>query len=213
MIKSRITVCVPIFGRPQRTQRVIDCLLNQSINNYDIWLIGDNCPQWGLKLRENNNFTEQVLEQYDKGNRLYVLNLPENHGGYGYYVRNMIKHIALAPYVCFVDNDDWVAHNHLEHYLSEIENTDLDFVYYNTWNNALNILRNTEPKMGLIGHSELIIRTDFFRGVPNQTPEYGHDWKMIEWMIQNTTKHKKANSKDWTYKVMGTPAKRETEID
>jgi hypothetical protein len=36
---------------------------------------------------------------------------------------------------------------------------------------------------------------------------------MIQWMLANTTKHKKGNSYDWTYKVMGTPAKREIDID
>ena len=125
----------------------------------------------------------------------------------------MMKELADAPYLCFIDNDDWVKPNHLEHYLSEIENTDFDFVYYNTWSNALGILRDTQASQGLIGHSELCIRTEFFMTVPDQETEYGHDWHMIDWMIKSTNKHKKAMNPEWSYKVMGTPAKRETDID
>lgn len=208
----RITVCVPIFGRPQRTSRIIECLQRQTINNIQVYLIGDGCPQWQTDL--DDGWVQLMCKKQEAlGNEFIAINLDKNYGGYGYYIRNMMKELADAPYLCFIDNDDWVKPNHLEHYLSEIENTDLDFVYYNTWNNALGILRDTQASQGLIGHSELCIRTEFFMTVPDQGTEYGHDWHMIDWMIKNTNKHKKAINPEWSYKVMGTPAKRETDID
>jgi len=207
-----ITVCVPIFGRPQRTARVIECLRRQTINNFQVYLIGDGCPIWQADL--NEGWVQDIIrEEKEKGNEWIAFNLEKNFGGFGYHIRNLMKELADAPYICFIDNDDWVKPNHLEHYLSEIEGTEYDLVYYNTWNNALNILRDTRPTMGLIGHSELCISTQLYKQVPNQGDFYGHDWEMINWMISHTTQHKKASNPDWTYKVMGTPAKREIDID
>ena len=48
--RPRITVCVPIYGRPARTLRAIDCILNQDINNWEAILIGDNCPDFNKLL-------------------------------------------------------------------------------------------------------------------------------------------------------------------
>lgn len=212
MSKPKISVCVPIYGRPQRTLRIIDQLRQQTLTNYQAYFIGDSCPQW-QEILDNGIMQDIIREEEQKGNEWIAINLDEHYGGFGYHIRNMMKELSDADFICFIDNDDCVLPNHLEHYLSEIENTDLEFVYYNTWNNALNLLRDSQASMGLIGHSELCIRTSFFQIVPNQSGNYGHDWEMISWMINHTSKHKKANSKEWTYKVMGTPAKREEGID
>jgi glycosyltransferase involved in cell wall biosynthesis len=211
MTTPRITVCVPIFGRPARTYRLIECLAKQNIDNIEVFLIGDGCPIWENEIK---GWAKRLCEkQAKKGNRYVAMNLEKNYGGFGYHIRNMMKDLATAPYLCFIDNDDWVKPNHLQFYLSEIENTDLDFVYYNTYNHAIGLLRDARASMGLIGHSELCIRTEFFKTLPNQGPEYGHDWNMIEGMLLTTDKYKKAESRDWTYRVMSTPAKRETNID
>jgi hypothetical protein len=207
-----ITVCVPIFGRPQRTARVINCLRRQTINNFQVYLIGDACPLWQSAL-DDGWVQEVIKEEEAKGNEWIAFNLTENYGGFGYYIRNLMKELADGEFLCFIDNDDCVKINHLEHYLQSIQGSGMDFVYYNTWNNAIGALRDTQPLQGLIGHSELCIRTEFYKTIPEQGGQYGHDWEMIQWMLATTTKHKKGNSYDWTYKVMGTPAKRETDID
>ena len=141
MTQPRITICVPIWGRPQRTARIIDCLRRQTINNYQVYLIGDGCPLWQGDLDEG--WVQEIIkEEEQKGNEWIAFNLEKNFGGYGHYIRNLMKELADGKYLCFIDNDDVVKINHLELYLSEIENTDLDWVFYNTWNNALGTLRD-----------------------------------------------------------------------
>lgn len=208
----RISVCVPCYGRPQRTERIIDCLRNQTVNNFEVFLIGDHCPNFQQKL-DSGYFAEIIQEQLLKGNSWHAWNLFKNYGGFGYQIRNMMKHLANGQYICFVDNDDWVKEYHVQHYLSEIENTDLDFIYYNTWNDALGIVRDTQASMGLIGHSELCIKTEFYKTLENQRDFYGHDWHMIQNMMYMSSKHIKSSNSDWTYKIMSTPAKREQNID
>ncbi len=213
MIKPRITAVVPCFGRPQRTMRIIAALQDQTINDFEVFLVGDHCEHFQTLL--DSGFMMRLIEdERQKGNYFHAWNLYQNKGGFGYYIRNLMKMLANGKYLCFIDNDDWIKQYHFQHYLSEIENTDLDFVYYNTWNDALGLIRDTKPTMGLIGHSELCIRTEFFKSLPfNQSDRYGHDWEMIEYMLSITDKHKKSSNPDWTYKIMSTPMKRETLID
>jgi glycosyltransferase involved in cell wall biosynthesis len=212
MFPRRLTVCVPCYGRPERTQRVINCLRNQTVNDFEVFLIGDHCAHFQQKL-DNGYFSELIQQESLKGNSWHAWNLFENTGGFGATIRNMMKQLANGKYICFVDNDDWVKEYHVQHYLSEIEKTNYDFVYYNTWNNALNLIRDTQPSMGLIGHSELCIKTSFYKLIPEQVSEYGHDWKMIEQMLSLTNNHAKSQNPDWTYKIMSTPMKREENID
>jgi len=212
MFPRRLTVCVPCFGRPQRTERIIECLRNQTVNDFEVFLIGDHCPDFQQRL-DSGYFAEIIQEQSLKGNSWHAWNLFKNFGGFGYQIRNMMKHLANGKYICFVDNDDWVKEYHVQHYLSEIENTDYDFVYYNTWNHGLGILRDTQASMGLIGHSELCVRTEFYKAMNPQGDFYGHDWAFISEMCAASSKHKKSDNPDWTYKVMGTPAHREKHID
>lgn len=212
MVSRRLTVCVPCYGRPERTKRVIECLRNQTVNDFEVFLIGDHCANFQELL--NTGYLSEVLQQeWLKGNAWHAWNLHSNQGGFGAAIRNMMKHLANGQYICFVDNDDWVKEYHVQHYLSEIENTDLDFIYYNTWNDALGIVRDTQASMGLIGHSELCIKTEFYKTLENQGDFYGHDWHMIENMMYMSSKHIKSSNPDWTYKIMSTPAKREQNID
>jgi hypothetical protein len=64
----------------------------------------------------------------------------------------------------------------------------------------------------MIGHSELIIRTEFLRQMPTHNQHYGHDWALIQSMMQSG-KHKKAENSLATYYVMSLSDRREQGID
>ena len=212
MITPRITAVVPIYGRPQRTQRLIEQLCNQTINDFEVFLIGDHCAYF-QDLLDNGKMMNLIEQERQKGNYFHAWNLYSNRGGFGYYVRNLMKILANGKYLCFIDNDDCIKNYHFQHYLSEIENTDFDFVYYNVFNSALGLIRDSQLSQGLIGHAELCIKTDFFKELPPQTGSYGHDFEMIKEMMAMTSLYKKATNPDWTYNVMSTPFKREENID
>jgi hypothetical protein len=102
--------------------------------------------------------------------------------------------------------------NHFENYLSQIEGTDLDFVYFNSEVKPTNSLRVSRLEYGMIGHSELIIRTEFLRQMPTHNEHYGHDWALIQSMMLNG-KNKKAENCPATYHVMSLSDRREQGID
>ena len=45
----------------------------------------------------------------------------------------------------------------------------------------------------MIGHSELIIKTEFLQQMPTHDEHYGHDWALI-FNMANSGKHKKATT-------------------
>lgn len=208
----RITISVPCFARPQRTIRAIECIANQNINGWEALVVGDGCEVMKDFIL-SNYFSDIVKNANSRGNDLKISNNPENKGGSGYYITNQNIQRAKGKYFVFYANDDVILPNHLENYLSEIEGTVYDFVYFNSYIEPYNSIRDSSLRFGGLGHSEIIIRTDFLRNMPPHNADYGHDWKLIEAMIKNDGKYKKAVNKPYTYIVKSLPIAREIGID
>jgi len=207
----RLTLSMPCFGRPQRTIRAINCIANQNINGWEALVIGDGCPVM-QDFINSNYFLDVQNHCNEKGNSLIIQNNPANQGGHGFAITNRNIEEAEGKYFVFFANDDIILPNHFENYLSQIEGTDLDFVYFNSEVKPTNSLRVSRLEYGMIGHSELIVRTEFLQQMPMHNEHYGHDWALIQSMIQNG-KHKKAEGCPPTYHVMSLSDRREQGID
>jgi glycosyltransferase involved in cell wall biosynthesis len=207
----RLSVSMPCYGRPQRTIRAINCIANQSINGWEALVIGDGCPV--MQDFIDSDYFEDIIEMCSyNGNDLIIQNNPVNQGGHGFAITNMNIEEAQGKYFTFFANDDIILPNHFENYLSQIEGTDYDFVYFNSEVKPNNSLRIAQLQYGSIGHSELIVRTDFLRQMPTHNEHYGHDWALIQSMMLNG-KHKKAENCPATYHVMSLSDNREQGID
>ena len=182
----RLTLSIPCYGRPERTIRSINCIANQTVNGWEALVIGDGCPIM-QDFIDSNYFLDIQKDCEARGNDLYISNNLINKGGHGYDITNI--NIQLA-----------------------IEGTDLDFVYFDSFVAPRNATRIAELQYGRIGHSELIVRTDFLRQMPPHNEHYGHDWALIQSMMQNG-KHKKALNCPQTYRVMSLSDNREKGID
>lgn len=207
----RLTLSMASFGRPQRTIRAINSIANQTINNWEALVIGDGCPVMRDYI-ESEYFAGLIDQCSYNGNSLIIQNNQINQGGNGFAIINNNIKLAVGKYFVFFANDDIILPNHFENYLSQIEGTDLDFVYFNSEVKPTNSLRVSQLQYGMIGHSELIVRTDFLRQMPMHDAEYSHDWRLIEEMVKNG-KHKKAENCPPTYYVMSLSDNREKGID
>jgi glycosyltransferase involved in cell wall biosynthesis len=198
---TKVSIIMPCWDRPKSTKRAIESIISQTEKSWEAFVIGDNCPNI-QSIIDNNEYSVQ------EPSKLVIENMAIRYGGYGYHIRNEYIQRASGKYTLFLDNDDYFLENHLENYLSEIENTDLDFVYYNSW-----VIENGErvPRLeqNHIGHSELIIRTDFLKRVPRVSGNYGHDFELIQSMVDMGGKSKKGESRKLTYRVMGIGSIRE----
>lgn len=210
-MQPAITIVVPCSGRPQRTRRMIECILNQDIENWEAFIIGDNCPDFH-KLMHSTKMIDYATRAVHRKSTLYYFNQAKKGSGFGYQIINYAIEQAKGDYFIFAGNDDYIQPDHFRHYLSGIKGTDLDFVYYNTWVEPNKMPRMAQPIFGSIGHSELIIRTSFLKKMPAHGPEYGHDWKLVEDMIAAGGKHKKITDELFTYIVKSVPGKTEQGI-
>jgi len=207
---KRLTLSMPCLGRPKRTIRAIECIANQTINDWEALVIGDGCSIIKDFIK-SGYFNDLRAYCRNKGNDLYIANNPKNKGGHGYAITNSNIEQAEGKYFVFYANDDLILPNHFENYLSEIEGTEFDFVYFNSLVVPNNQIRNAQLQYGHIGHSELIVKTEFLRQMPKHSAEYGHDWNLILNM-ELLGKSKKSNNPP-TYHVMSLPDKIEKGID
>jgi len=201
MEQPRITINLPCYLRPQRTLRAIQCILDQDINNWEAFIMGDNCPHF-QKLIDNGYLAKIQSEQKEKGNIIHYFNADKNYGGCGYHLTNYAIQNATGKYFVFLDNDDLILSNHLKHYLSEIENTNHVMVYYNSRLVPFdNSIRKTILQISCIGHCDIIVRTDVAKAVAPHDATYDHDINFIYEVIKRGT-NKKALSREATYHVM-----------
>lgn len=207
----RLTLSMASYGRPQRTIRAINSITNQTINGWEALVIGDGCPVMQDYI-DSDYFKDIIKICMYNGNDLIISNNPTNQGGNGYAIINKNIEEAKGKYFVFFANDDIILPNHFENYLSQIEGTDLDFVYFNSQVKPTNSIRFSCLEYGMIGHSELIVRTEFLKQMPTHNEHYGHDWALIQSMMQNG-KHKKAKNCPATYYVMSLSDNREKGID
>jgi GT2 family glycosyltransferase len=207
----RITLSIPCYGRPKRTIRSIECISNQNIDGWEALVVGDCCPIMQDYI-DSNYFLDLQKEARKNGNILSIDNLPKNYGSCGYFITNMNIQNAKGKYFVFYANDDIILPNHFENYLSSIEDTNNDFVFFDSYVYPYKSDRISELRYGGIGHSELIVKTEFLQKMPPHSKEYGHDWHLIRTMMEQG-KYEKAISKPKTYFVMSVPNNLEQGID
>lgn len=171
---ARVAISMPVFKRPKRTERAINCIFNQTMQDFEAIVIGDGCP---------------VFKPVDDP-RFISFNTPINYGHCGYWQTNFAIQHASAPYFTFFANDDCISPAHLNTYLDAIEGTGCDFVYFDYL--CYGKLVKTKIKYSHIGHSALIIRTAFLKQMPLHSSQYGHDFELIYNMVKAGANYKKA---------------------
>ena len=87
MKEPRITISIACFGRPERTKRSIQCILDQDINGWEAFIMGDACPDF-QKLIDSGYLQSIKEEQEKKGNIIHYFNAETNGGGCGYKLIN-----------------------------------------------------------------------------------------------------------------------------
>lgn len=191
----KISIILPVWARPQRTRRAIQCVLDQTFQDWELLVIGDACPQ-----------VEGVINSIQPPDpRIIFYNMPTHEGSFGAQCRTYALSILKGEYFCFLDNDDIIKPEHLQTRVTSIDGTPYDIVYHNAilrTNRENNTIRHGKFAYGHIGHSELVIRSSWKDAAP-MGAHYGHDWSYIEGLAAAGAKHSHYNSA--TYIVCHTP--------
>lgn len=118
-MEALISVIIPVYNVEKYLRQCIESVIDQSYHNLEIILIDDGSTDESGKLCN-------IYAKTD--NRIKVIH-PENCGVSG--ARNTGLQYATGEYIAFVDSDDIIEKQMLEKCIYEMQEEQLDFVYFN----------------------------------------------------------------------------------
>lgn len=110
----KISVIIPVYNVEPYLRQCLDSVINQTLKEIEIICVDDG----------STDNCSQILDQYTKSdNRIKVIH--KENGGLS-SARNVGLEYVSAPYVYFVDSDDWIKLNCLEKLYDRIIKTNAD---------------------------------------------------------------------------------------
>ena len=174
-------------NRVDKFIRAVNSFINQSYQNKELVIISDGCDLARDVYLENfNNHNNILFEKLEKA--------PIFSGS----VRNRGITLASGDWICYLDSDDFFGHNHLELLGNQITD-DLDWCFsddytvtqYISSQDFTSSLRENTLSHSQIGTSSIIHKKELNVCWPDG---YGHDWELINALIQLTCKYTKVTA-------------------
>ncbi len=111
MAACEVTILVAVYNTEQYLHQCLDSLLAQTLADIQIVCIDD----------ASTDGSAAILQEFtSKDDRVEVLTLETNHGQA--YARNQGLRRARGRYICFLDSDDWMAHDCLQEAVDTFKN-------------------------------------------------------------------------------------------
>ncbi len=141
---AKVSVVIPIWNTEKYLEKCLDSVCNQTLKNIEIICV-------------NNGSTDsctEILEKFSKKDRRIKI-LTIEHGCIS-KARNAGISIASAPYITFVDSDDWVISECYEYALKEFEkDDDIDLVCWGANVENLNLDKNSQYLISQINYHKI----------------------------------------------------------
>lgn len=114
---TSLSIIVPVYNVERYLHQCIESVLTSSFTDYELILVDDG---------STDNSGKMCNEYTKKDNRIRVFH--QLNGGVS-KARNTGIDKANAPWITFIDADDWISHTFLENlYQGIVEHPDVDFV-------------------------------------------------------------------------------------
>lgn len=110
-----VTIIIATYNRPDTLKAAIRSVLNQTLKNWKLLVIGDNC----------DDRTDMLMMEY-LDPRIQYFNLPERFGEQS-GPNSVGLSLVETPYVSFLNHDDIWLQDHLEVGIQLIEKGNFDF--------------------------------------------------------------------------------------
>lgn len=111
---EKISVIIPVYNAEKTIEKCVDSILQQSIQDFRIYLVDDNSTDdsWAL-----------INKIALKDKRIYVFRQETNKGPSA--ARNIALDIANGEWINFIDSDDYIEKNFFEELLKVGEEADI----------------------------------------------------------------------------------------
>ena len=115
--KNKISIIVPVYNVEKYLNQCLQSIKNQSYKKFEVIMINDG----------STDNSKTICETYIKDSRFVLIN-QKNQGLSG--ARNTGLENASGEYILFVDSDDWLEKNCLKECIVEIQNSNVDVVFF-----------------------------------------------------------------------------------
>lgn len=132
-MKAIVSVIIPAYNSERSIEKCIKSLLDQTLSNFEMYIIDDGSTDNTLKIAQKFNFDYRVhiISQNNKGVSA---------------ARNNALGKVKTKYVTFVDSDDFVSSKYLERLVAGIKIDQVDMAICNIPSNFLNLSKNSVVK-------------------------------------------------------------------
>ncbi|MDR2007400.1 MAG: glycosyltransferase [Alphaproteobacteria bacterium] len=113
---NKISVIIPVYNVASYLEKCLDSVINQTLTDIEIICINDGSTDNSL----------EILKKYAAIDKRIILINQENQGLSG--ARNSGLKVATAPYIMFVDSDDWLELDAAKAMYKAITTNDCDLV-------------------------------------------------------------------------------------
>ena len=118
-----VTVVIPTTGA-HTLKQAVNSVFDQTYKDINLWVVIDG-PEF-----ENAVYDTLGADAFDE--RLFIMTLPENTGGKGYYGHRIyasIGHLINTDYLCYLDQDNFFSPLHVDTLLHLIMKKDLHWAH------------------------------------------------------------------------------------
>jgi O-antigen biosynthesis protein len=170
-------IIMPTYNRPQHLIKAINSILQQTYQNWELYVIGDKCPVLNQVMEDM-----RVSGKYDK--RIRWWNFNDNNGAGGAVPRNYALYLAQTEWIAYLDDDNEWFPDHLQTSVDLIEkNPDVQYMFssFKIDGNDEQIHTVEVPVWGgldtsaVIHKRELIFKYGLWKN--REDGGYAHDWE------------------------------------
>lgn len=116
MTQPLVSIVIPVFNVERHLRQCLDSVLRQTLKEWECICIDDGSPDG----------SGAILDEYGNKDARFKIIHQRNRGVSA--ARNLGIKLASAPYLTFIDSDDWVEDDALESLLSAMEKSCADMV-------------------------------------------------------------------------------------
>lgn len=188
--KPCISIIMPTYNRPVHLKRAITSVLNQTYQNFVLYIIGDKCPTL-------DDFMPVFFEQRknkDLYRKIRWWNLEKNWGAGGAIPRNYaLERLVTTKWVAYLDDDNQWEPNHLESIVECMnENPEATMIFTDFIVEGKLVQCRNPPVKGSCDTSSLCHRQEviykYKMWQTRQVDGYAHDWAFFSRMLNGGEK-------------------------
>lgn len=175
--------------------RAVESVLRQTYRDFEHIIVKDGCNR--RPECEECRAIIAVGEEYQKKDaRIRFVALPEHKGGFGYYARNWAIENSTAPFIAYLDDDNWWEPEHLESLIGVLEPSDAMFAFsgsivHDQRNRIIHRRISKRPYHTGIDTNEILHRRELIDRLGPWKPPgeiFDHDWELVSrWLRSGAT--------------------------